>query len=122
MSKPDYSAPLLDPLLALLGIDIARRAQPALVPRHQRAQQPVLAHPADGVVVALGRPGPGVELRPVDLREGDDRLSMVVPRWRLMGGGGEGGARFHSHRASRASAQTAGSMPPPGSRTAGRAA
>ena len=66
--NPRTQAPLLNPLLALLGINVPCRAEPALVPRHQRAQDAVLAHPADGLVVALCRPRPGIQLGPVDLR------------------------------------------------------
>lgn len=58
---------LLDPLFALLCVDIPRRAQTTLMTSHQRAQDPVLAHPTDGLVVALGRPRTGIKLGPVDL-------------------------------------------------------
>lgn len=61
------AVPLLNPLLPLLGVDVPRRAQPALMPRHQRPQHLVLAHLADRVMVSLSGPRSGVEFRPVDL-------------------------------------------------------
>ena len=58
---------LLDPLLPLLGIEVPRRAQPPLVSRDERAHDLGLPHLGDGLVVALRRPRPRVELGPVDL-------------------------------------------------------
>ena len=64
---PSHHTHLLNPLLPLLRIDVPRRAQPALVSRHKRPENTVLAHAADGLVVAFGGPGAGTEFGPVDL-------------------------------------------------------
>lgn len=58
---------LLDPLLALLGVGVPRRAQAALVPGHERAEQRVFPDLGDGLLVALGHVRARVELGPVDL-------------------------------------------------------
>ena len=64
-----FSFSLFDSLLALFGVQVPRCAEAALVPRHEGAEQLVLPHVGDGVLVALRGPGPRVEFRPVDLGE-----------------------------------------------------
>ena len=58
---------LLDPLLALFGVEVAGRAQATLMPLDELPDQFVLLRVVDGVPVALDGPGPRVQLRPVDL-------------------------------------------------------
>ena len=58
---------LLDPLLALFGVEVAGRAQATLMPLDELPDQFVLLRVVDGVPIALNGPGPWVQLRPVDL-------------------------------------------------------
>ena len=60
---------LLDPLLALLSVEVPSRAEAALVARHKCTKNLVLPDLGNGLVVTLDGPRPGVELGPVDLRD-----------------------------------------------------
>ena len=60
---------LLNTFLALLGVDVARSAKAALMPRDQGSQYFIFTHPADRLVVPFGSPRPRIQFWPVDLRQ-----------------------------------------------------
>ncbi len=61
---------LFNPLLALLGIEIACRAESSLVLGYERADDGVLSGFGVVLPVGLGGKWPGIQARPVDLEDG----------------------------------------------------